>query len=111
MREVFTSWEVLVSAVAIVAVLTSGKKLGVALGKEASKAFLDRPWVKVFLTVGNVPLGAAVGLIPGWLPGDNVGERVLLGIVVGFLSQTLYAALKPMLPGLLESGDSKRRAG
>jgi hypothetical protein len=97
--------------VVIVAVLTSIKKLGVALGKEAGKVFLSKPWVKVFLTVGNVPLGALIGLVPGWLPGDNWCERVLLGVVVGFLSQTIYASLKPLLPGLLETGESTRRTG
>ena len=95
----FASWEVWLSAITIVAVLTTLKRTAQTLGRDA-KTLLGHPATKIALTSGNLILGMLFGLVPGFLPGEGI-ERVLVGIVVGFMSQTIYTAAKPMIPGML----------
>ena len=90
--EVFTSYQAYLAASSIVAVMTGLKR---ALGG------VQHPAVKLVMTIGNLVLGAAIGLIPGFLPGASTIETVMVGLVVGFWSESLYAIAKRTVPSLV----------
>ena len=93
----FQSYPVYLTALGIVAVMTVAKRAATTV----HGGCLDNDLVKLAMTVGNVALGALVGLVPGFLPGSLMVERVLVGIVAGFMSESFYAVLKRLVPGLV----------
>ena len=98
----FQNYPVYLTAIVIVAIMTTAKKAARILsGKSVEE--IRNPWIEVAIQIGNVPLGVAFGLIPGFLPGQNCFERMMIGAVAGFMSNTLYSIAKRFLPGLMES--------
>ncbi len=98
----FQNYPVYLTAIVIVAIMTTVKKAARILsGKSVQE--IRNPWIEVAIQIGNVPLGVVFGLIPGFLPGDNCFERMMIGGVAGFMSNTLYSIAKRFMPGLMES--------
>jgi hypothetical protein len=105
--DVFTSYEVYLIAIACVAGMTFTKKAVKIFGKETGSKLLKSPWVGLLLSVGNIPMGAMFGFVPGFLHGSSVVENVTIGAVAGFMSNTIYSFLKRFLPDTMESHAAK----
>ena len=66
--------------------------------KRVLGARAELPWVSRLLPLVPVAVGLLAALVPGWLPGDGLGERLMGGGLVG--------AVAPLVHGVV-----KRRAG
>lgn len=104
----FLSYEVYLAAIVCVAGMTVSKKATRILGKDKGATFLKHPAVKLLLSIGNVPMGALFGLVPNFLPGDSIPERMMVGAVAGFMSNTIYGVVKRFFPAVMESSDAVR---
>lgn len=98
--DVFNSYEVYLTAMVCVA--------GMAVTKHVLRAikgedFMHHPVAGLVMSVGNVPMGSLFGLIPDFLPGGSVAERMMVGAVAGFLANTLYGVIKRFTPNLVAS--------
>jgi cytochrome c biogenesis protein CcdA len=93
---VVTSYEVYIAAVAIVAITTATKRFWKCLENRKGQ-LVESPWFLLIFDFQNVGLGALIGLT-AFLPGHSVFERVLVGVVTGFLSDKLYDVIKRFLP-------------
>jgi hypothetical protein len=85
------SWQLLAASVAIYAIITAIKKIGKLYILTTNKLY------QLILTLSNIILGFIVAIPPGFLPGDNYFERLVLGIVAGFLSNYTYQFVKRFL--------------
>jgi hypothetical protein len=100
-----TSYEVYLVAFVCVAGMTFTKKAVKAFGKDRGSALLKSPWIGILLASGNIPMGALFGVVPQFLPGDTLVERLMVGAVAGFMSNTIYGIVKRFLPDTMESGE------
>lgn len=89
----FLSWEFLLAALAINAVMTVLKLMGdkyKPMGK-----YLAKPWMQAFvMTPLPLVLGVLLAAVPDWLVPAGTAGWYIVGMVVGFLSQFLYAVFK-----------------
>lgn len=104
--KVFTSYQVYLVACVCVAGMTFTKKAVKAFGKEKGSRLLQSPWIGILLTSGNIPMGALFGLVPGFLPGGSFVERIMIGAVAGFMSNTIYGVVKRFIPDTMEATDT-----
>lgn len=98
------SYEVYLTAAAVMAVTTTARHAiriaTAAKGDDATLRCLRHPLVEIAITLSTLVIGALVGL-SGFLPGDSVTERVLLGVVAGFISKFGDSILKRLFPVLI----------
>jgi hypothetical protein len=83
---VLLSWPVLASSISIYATIAILKRIALILKKELD----DSKLMKIFLTLAGPGLGCGIAFHPGFLPGNNLYERMIAGIVAGFLSNYFY---------------------
>lgn len=81
----FLTAEFAVASVAVLAIVTTGKKM-------TPTQLLQKGWFRSFLAAQNLLWGLILA-IPKFLPGEKFGQRALLGLCAGFMSQFLYQAL------------------
>lgn len=51
-------------------------------------------WFKISLTILPLIFGSLLGLIPNFLYGNSIWERVLVGFIAGSFSETIYRIVK-----------------
>lgn len=105
------AFDVVVVAVAVVAILTTIKHVGRILDKGATQPLIDRPWAQAVLEFAPLALGAALALVPGLFDGFEIALRAVFGLIAGYASPGIYGHLKKRLPGLMLSKDATARQG
>ena len=86
------TWQILFSSIVIYYLLNLSKKMI----EYYNPSLLKDRFTRIFLTLLNLIFGISIGLIPDFLPGDNFSQRVISGIVAGFLSNYIYTFLKKL---------------
>lgn len=100
-----------VIAMSNVAVITSIKQALKALGPRGIMV-MNNGVYKACQEIAQPLLGGVVTLIPGVLDSIPVAERVMVGVVAGFLSPVIYrTVLKKILPGVFLPQGHPSRAG
>lgn len=99
--EVLISWQFILASCAIYAIISVVKRLG------RIYIVTDHIIYKTFITLLNLILGAIIALPPGFIPGDNIWERVAVGIVAGFFSNYSYQMVKRFMKGEEENDRRK----
>ncbi len=51
-------------------------------------------WFKISLTILPLIFGSLLGLIPNFLYGNSIWERMLVGFIAGSFSGTIYGVVK-----------------
>lgn len=98
-------------AMSNVAVITSVKQALKALGPKGVN-IMNNGVYKACQEIAQPLLGGVVTLVPGILDTIPTAERVMVGIVAGFLSPMIYrTVLKRILPGVFLPQDHPSRAG
>lgn len=95
-------------ACAIVAVLTTAKRVAVAL---LGPQVLVHRVAQVLLRIAPLMLGAMGGMVDGFFDGYPMGPRALLGLVAGFASPTIYRLVASRLPHVMGSKGASWRQG
>lgn len=98
--QIVTSWQTYVAACAVVAVVQVVKQIVVVAYRGKAPGMVT----KLAVQASSLVVGALIGLIPGFLAGATTGERVLVGVVAGLLSDYLYRVLRRRLPALSAAG-------
>ena len=93
-------------ACAIVAVLTTAKRVAVAL---LGTHVLEHRVAQVLLRIAPMMLGAMGGMVDGFFDGYPAGPRALLGLVAGFASPTIYRLVASRLPHVMGSSEASWR--
>jgi len=83
----FWCWQFLLTALAINALLAYARRFV----REANPATLERRWWKALMTLANPVLGFLAAITPGFLYGDTLAIRALVGMCAGFLSHFVYS--------------------
>jgi len=97
--------DVVLIAMVVVALITTAKHVLILVRPDA----LDG-WVgQALLEVSPLALGALIGIVPGMFEGQSIGVQAALGLVAGFMSPTIYGALKRRFPAVMLP--SQERAG
>ena len=89
--EAVTDWKFLLLATVINAVM-------VAVKRATKKEWGSKPWYTRVLSLLPVVLGAVLGAIPGTLSGGVV-TRIMLGVLAGSFSSSIYAIVKKRTRG------------
>lgn len=95
-------------ACAIVAVVTTAKRVAVAL---LGPTVLCGKVAQVLLRIAPLMLGAMGGMADGFFDGYPAGPRALLGLVAGFASPTIYRLVASRLPHVMGSKGASWRQG
>ncbi len=87
---ILLSWSILATSIAIYAVVAILKRIAMILKPEYEKAKVT----KILLTLAGPALGCVVAIHPNFLPGNGIYERIIAGVVAGFLSHYFYSFIK-----------------
>ncbi len=91
----FLTWQFILAAILINAMLIYVRRFV----RAARPEMLDARWFKATLTVANPVLGFLVALVPGFLYGGRLVERIFVGVCAGFLSHFIYSLFVKRLLG------------
>lgn len=91
----FLTWQFILAAILINATLIYVRRFV----KTAKPALLDARWFKAILTVANPVLGFCISLVPDFLYGGRLVERIFVGVCAGFLSHFIYSLFVKRLLG------------
>jgi len=98
--EVLT-WQFWVAAICVSALMTAVKKTI----KATAPQLRCGSWYKAAMTWQNLVWGAIVALPPGFLKGDTIGQRMIVGVAAGTVSHVVYhGLLKRLGVGMQRSG-------
>jgi LytS/YehU family sensor histidine kinase len=87
---VLLSWKILATSIAIYAIISLVKRLMPILNDR----LIENKLFKIILTSLNLILGLLIAIHPTFLPGSTFFERMIAGIVAGFLSSYFYQFVK-----------------
>jgi hypothetical protein len=99
-EDIITSWQFYVTT-AVVLGLTQAisRVLWIRFPTTA-----DHKAIRAGERLGTLFWGGVAGAIPGFLPGDNLGIRIVIGMLAGFLAPSTWSVMKSVFPQL----DSER---
>ncbi len=91
---VLLSWKILATAIAIYAIIAFQKRIITIIDVGRINLIGDNKFYKILLTGMNIILGAGIAFHPTFLPGETLTERMVAGIVAGFLSSYFYQFIR-----------------
>jgi hypothetical protein len=90
----FLNWNFWVATLFIMAALWFSKMI---VG-QLTPATLAKGWFKAFLTLTNIGWGLVTAIPPDYLKGSTFGQRAMVGVLAGMLSNFAYdLAIKRLL--------------
>ena len=93
--DAFLTWQFLAACIFVDGIVKVVKRAT----RYARPSAVQSGWFKALLTFLNPALGAVAALPPGFLRGDTIGQRLIVGIGAGTLSHLVYHfVLKRFLP-------------
>jgi hypothetical protein len=91
----FLTWQFAVAATAVAALMGTLKSVAF----DVRPAWFAKGCFKAVMSIANIALGLLAAAPAGFLQGDTFGQRALLGIVAGFVSQFVYHAFLKRIGG------------
>ncbi len=85
----FLNWQFWVATLFVGAVIWFTK----LIVSQLTPATIDKPGFKVLLTLSNIAWGLATAIPENYLRGETFGERAMLGVCAGMLSNFVYALM------------------
>jgi len=103
----FLTWQFVLTCV-LINVAVGYARRTVRVGRPE---LLGRRWFKVVLTLANPALGLLISLVPAFLYGNRLVERMFVGLCAGFLSHFVYSLVLKRLLHSSEGEDKSKPGG
>lgn len=99
------SWEILATSICIYSIIFCIKKI-ILTSSPSLDSNKDFKMIIIFL---NTFLGIIFALVPDFLPGKSIQERMIAGIVCGFMSNYTYYIIQYFINTLKRGNNNKQK--